>query len=84
MRTRSNQKEDVILSCHLVRWGCKVKLDLIDEKPFRKESRNHIGAFAAKLGYIKVRFASNISKTGFSDQDFKSFLNVIDCSFESG
>ena len=85
MRTRSNQKEDVILSCHLVRWGCKVKLDLSDGKPFRKESRNHTGAFAAKLlGYIKVGFASNIPKTGFSDQELRSFLNVIDCIFESG
>ena len=42
-----------------------IKLDLSDGKPFRKESRNHTGAFAAKLGYIKVGFASNISKTGF-------------------
>ena len=84
MRTRSNQKEDVILSCHLVRWGCKVKLDLSDGNPFRKESRNHTSAFAAKLGYVKVGFASNISKTGFSDQELKSFLNVIDCTFGSG
>ena len=45
--------------------------------------RNHTGAFAAKLGYIKVGFASNISKTGFSDQELRSFLNVIDCTFES-
>jgi hypothetical protein len=31
--------------------------------------RNHTSAFAGKLGYIKVGFASNFSKTGFSDPE---------------
>ena len=46
--------------------------------------RNHTDAFAAKLGYIKVRFASNFSKTEFSDQELRSFLKVFDSTFESG
>ena len=48
-----------------------IKLDLSDGNPFRKESRNHTGAFAAKLGYVKVGFASNIRKLAVLIKNFE-------------